>query len=195
MGSEMCIRDRGKTRSPGNFKLSKSLFSTNFAISQSQFLASQYGSQLNFKMQRQELDYWCWAAVGASVAEFTHQREIQQCELASRCLGLTSCCSTPSSCDEPWYLEYALEITGSLRFDKEGSVGLGEVQAQIDSGIPVCARLEYGANVGHFVAITGYHGDVLTIRDPLRTVRKMRYYEFATNYLGSAYWNWTYFCL
>ena len=150
-------------------------------------------TQLNFSMQHQEEDYWCWAAVGASVSEFINQLTTAQCEVAALCLNPKTCCTNRKYCDEPWYLEYALSAKDNYSYDQAGVISLSQIQNEIDNGMPVCVRIDYSGNVGHFICIAGYESDLLTIYDPLQVRRRMTYKELLYGY-DSGHWNWTYFC-
>ncbi len=63
---------------------------------------------INFNMQIQEQDNWCWAATAASTDQFYPNPGLTQCAVASQLFNL-DCCQDPGSCNIPYYLEQALQ--------------------------------------------------------------------------------------
>ncbi len=115
---------------------------------------------LNFPWEYQDLDFWCWAAVSASVDRyFGVAPQWRQCEIASNCLTKTCCPGSANGpCDIPFYLQNALAFVGHLRL-LAGPPGFAAVRAEIDSQNPVCLRIEWSDGGGHFITIYGYEVD------------------------------------
>src|SRR3712207_2834287 len=70
-------------------------------------------------IERQERTNWCWSAVGISVERFYNPDSTRtQCELANVALRRSDCCGEAArdyeKCNEPWYLDRVLNITGNL---------------------------------------------------------------------------------
>jgi hypothetical protein len=125
---------------------------------------------LQFLIQEQHEDYWCWAAVAASIsAYFNSATSWTQCKVATAVL-VRPCCTDPTSCNVPRALDDALHYTGNLAHPLlAGKLSQSGVQAQIDSGCPIGCHLKRTAGVDHFVVLHGYDwvsGDV-AVADPL----------------------------
>src|SRR5215213_5528656 len=69
---------------------------------------------LDFTMQLQTEDNWCWAAAATSVSHFYRSNSPwSQCLVANAELEQINCCDSPAPgpCDVPWYLDRALART------------------------------------------------------------------------------------
>jgi hypothetical protein len=152
---------------------------------------------LGFVMQRQQQDFWCWAATTASVsAFFDSSSPWTQCLVASHSLGRSSCCVAPGPCDVPFTLDQPLNHTNNLDSTLATNDSLSNVQSEIDAGRPVCCHILWNDGSGHFVALTGYDPstDDVVVDDPLYGSDTMPYDEFAFRYHGGlGRWDFTYF--
>ena len=154
---------------------------------------------LNFTMEIQEEDNWCWAATAASVSFFyAQQRRWTQCKVASATLG-QSCCENHHPCDEPWSLDSALTNTGNFDRMQEGVILWQEIKNEITAGRVLCAFIRWHDNsdVGHFVAVSGVEkigrSKKVCIGDPIYGESVMPYSRFRDNYRDLGSWTWTYF--
>ncbi len=114
-----------------------------------------------FHLQKQKMTNWCWAAVSVSVERFFDpESHLRQCDMIER-VGpkLQGCCAdpTPGGCDKTALLQDALR--DRIQQAQKGPLGFDKVQEQIDSQLPVCARIGWDGGsekAGHFVVIAGY---------------------------------------
>src|SRR4029079_4998564 len=89
------------------------------------------GNPLRFTMQQQQQTEWCWAAVSVSVNLFYHPASGQtQCAVANVAMGPTTCCQDGSTaqCNQPWFLDQALQIVGDLGFRDPGKATFAKVK-------------------------------------------------------------------
>lgn len=129
--------------------------------------------RLEFDMQEQEHNRWCWAAVSVSIDHFfDHNSEWRQCGIAHLELG-AECCQkpVPRKCNEVHKLAPALERVGRLRGQPVGTLTMEEVRREIDVGkSPIAIRVVWKDGGGHFPVICGYEqtprGDMVIVRDP-----------------------------
>ena len=155
---------------------------------------------LNFAMQSQDPTNWCWAVVTASIASYYDQATTwSQCALANRALQQSNCCANgrTSACNQPWYLDTALQLTGHLAQALDGTVPFSKLQNQIGGSRPVAARIAWldGSAVGHFVVIYGYStegGPAVSVRDSLYGDASYPLDNFTSNYKNLGYWSATY---
>src|SRR5713101_7483427 len=91
-----------------------------------------------FQMLCQKAQNWCWAAVAAAV----HQQPPTppaQCQEAIHLLKRSDCCANPPACDVTASLSDALGA--SLLEFIDGQIAFNDLHAEIDSNVPVCARI------------------------------------------------------
>ncbi|MGH7958723.1 MAG: papain-like cysteine protease family protein [Opitutaceae bacterium] len=130
-----------------------------------------------FTIQSQTQSNWCWAATSVSVSHFYWTGSSwTQCQVASDELGRTDCCNSPvpSPCNVPWFLDRALTRTNNF-VSITGQITFAQVQAEIDAGRPVGARVGWSGGGGHFMVIYGY-----------RTVGTTRYFDIADPIYGNS---------
>lgn len=154
---------------------------------------------LNFTMQQQTQSQWCWAATSTSVSKFySWLSPWTQCKVASEAMG-ESCCVTPvpGACNQPWFLNLALEITENFVSYQGGTISWADIKSQLDAGLVVGARIGWNGGGGHFMVIHGVSRqagiEFLHIDDPIYGKSTLTYQTFATNYQGSGTWTHTYF--
>lgn len=142
-------------------------------------LASEWANPLAFKMQQQQCDNWCWAAVTSSIEAYYPppggSQGTPQCQLAMTYTGEPNCCSrpVPCACDKQNNLVTPLSNSGHLQADPiDGPIQPGQIADQIRQGNPICCQVWIGGDSsrGHFLVITGYDAatnDVIAV-DPAR---------------------------
>jgi len=149
------------------------------------------GNPLGFTMQPQQQTQWCWAAVSVSVNLYYHPASGQtQCAVANVAMGQTTCCadgSTPQ-CNQPWFLDQALQIVGNLNAWSSGKAALTAVQAEINQCRPFCLRIGWNGGGGHFVAVYGYSRRRLSIGDPFYGSSVVDSGTFPASYQGGGTW-------
>ncbi|HEX8738108.1 MAG TPA: papain-like cysteine protease family protein [Pyrinomonadaceae bacterium] len=154
---------------------------------------------LNFNMQAQQQNQWCWSAVGTSTSLFYNSSSIwTQCSLANQQLGQTTCCQNGGSpaCNQPWYLDRALQAVGNLDHLVGGTITYPQVQQEINAARPLGSRIGWAGGGGHFVILDGYNtagAQFLSIRDPWYGSSTYTYTAFSTAYQGNGSWTHSYY--
>ena len=153
--------------------------------------------QLNFNMQAQTQTNWCWAATSTSVSLFYRPSSTwTQCKVASAELNLT-CCTTPvpGGCNIPWYLDKALTRTGNY-VSMSGPVAFSAVEAELNAGRVLGARVGWTGGGGHFMAIYGCGtragSQYFDIDDPIYGKSSPTVATFSNSYQGNGKWTHTY---
>ena len=144
-----------------------------------------------FRMQGQQQNEWCWAAVSASTSDFYDPAPWTQCKIATAELTQACCvappASVPAACDVPWSLDTALLRIGHLKQFLQGHEAFADVQQEIKMRNPIGARIAWSQGGGHFVAVGGWlllpNGDqYLDIFDPLFGDTQVAYGDFVSSY-------------
>ena len=155
--------------------------------------------RLAFTMQHQQQTQWCWAAVSTSVSLYYDTSSTwTQCTVVNAELGQTTCCQngSTSACNQPWYLDLALQRTGNLDGFSGGTTSFADIRTQIDAGRLLGARIGWSGGGGHFAVIEGYKpgpGDQrVAIDDPWYGASDITYNTFATSYQGTGSWTHSY---
>lgn len=155
---------------------------------------------LDFEMELQQHNNWCWAAVAVSVDRFFNRNSTWcQCRVASRMAKMEKLkvknCGTcrkpkraPEACNRPWFLDRALNIVERLKGKpKPRPLTFEQIERRIKAGRPVCVRIQWGGGQGgHFVVISGCVGNSsgrwVDVEDPHAGSSTWRYDEFLVNY-------------
>jgi len=150
--------------------------------------------RLDFDIERQTQSNWCWAACTASVSRFYDPDSAwTQCRLADAELQQSGCChdGAAAGCNQPWYLDRALARTGNFVRWQPSQLAAAEVEAEIDAGRLVAARVAWQGGGGHFVVIGGCKpppDEQLEIHDPFWGSRRIAREELAAVYQGNGSW-------
>jgi hypothetical protein len=153
------------------------------------------GNPIGFTMQLQQQNEWCWAAVSVSVNLYYHSTSGQtQCAVANAALGQTTCCQDGSTakCNQPWFLNQALQIVGNLNVASSGKATQTAVKNEIKQCRPMCLRIGWTGGGGHFVAIYGLLGQRINVGDPWYGNSVVNYASFPDSYQGGGTWTDTY---
>ena len=153
------------------------------------------GNPLGFTMQHQQQTQWCWAAVSVSVNLYYHPASGQtQCAVANAAMGQTTCCADGSAaqCNQPWFLDLALQIVGNLNAVTSGKAALTSVKGEIDGCRPLCLRIGWNGGGGHFVTVCGYRRKNISIGDPWYGNSVVTYTSFPNTYQGGGSWTDSY---
>jgi hypothetical protein len=160
------------------------------------------GGPLDFHIQPQVPNNWCWAATSSSVScYYNPQSSWTQCEIANKQLHRTDCCPAVKKgpCDKIGYLEKALTTTGNLA-KQAGRVMFSEIQNEIDGKRPLGCRIDWGTSSGHFVVIYGYaltadKTKYVDIGDPLHSDSQIhiKLSSFTNSYQGQGRWTDSYY--
>jgi len=112
-----------------------------------------------FQVQDQLARNWCWAAVGASVAQ------TQQFKIAQKELGANGCNANPvpKPCNQPYWLDAALTDLHRLKSTTQGPLSFQQVKDQFASvpSLPICARIDWAV-----VVLTTSLSWASTLREP-----------------------------
>jgi hypothetical protein len=156
--------------------------------------------QLNFTMQHQLQDNWCWAATSASTSLFyDHSTPWTQCKVANSALTRNDCCLNlnPNPCDVPWYLDKALSVTGNFASYLPNALSINDISTQIDAGTVIGVRVGWSNGDGHFVVIYGYDASnpdpFVYIADPIYPTSYLELSTFTSEYQGTGTWTDTYY--
>jgi len=152
------------------------------------------GNPINFTMQQQQQTQWCWAAVSTSINLYYHPASGQtQCAVANVEMNQTTCCQNGSSaqCNQPWFLDQALQIVGNLNAWSPGKATFFTVKTEINNCRPFCLRIAWNGGGGHFVTVYGYSTipqQRLNIADPWYGSSVVPYTPFPSRYQGGGTW-------
>jgi len=154
------------------------------------------------------LDQLCWAAVGSGISAFYKDNPpLRPCEIAKKHLVkkqlfVPNCCdaSMAQDCNKPGDLAEVFTMINHLdRVPIEDSVAFDTVKQKTNAELPVCARVDFDGQGGHFVAIGGYDDSnpeniLVRIYDPQggQTVT-LPFDKFKTAYLSAGVWTRTFF--
>jgi hypothetical protein len=156
--------------------------------------------RLNFTMQLQQQDQWCWAATSVSVAAYYHPTTgWKQCSMVDAEMAQTTCCVDGSSaaCNQPNVLDSPLSRAGVLDHMEGGTVAYSAIRGEIDAGHPLAWRIGWSGGGGHFAVIEGYQslgGEWVSIGDPWYGPSDVAVSSMTGgSYQGSGSWTHTYF--
>jgi hypothetical protein len=158
------------------------------------------GRSLNFKVPHQLQTNWCWAAVTAGVAAYYNQPNWTQCRVVCLSLGQAYCCSLGAgssvSCNQPWYLDRALQRVGNFSDLTSAPLQLWQVVSELNSNRPVGVRIGWFGGGGHFLAIGGYSPNSIDIWDPWwgnpNQATNVSYASFPATYQNRGRWTHSY---
>jgi hypothetical protein len=154
---------------------------------------------LPFVMQRQKVEFWCWAAVASSVSRhYAAASQWTQCVVANAVLGTTHCCLNESSptCNLMSTLEGALSRTGNLALNgvKDGPATPDQLRTQIrDARHLVGCGIRWADTRGHFVVVHGFSVDSngvlwVAVADPKYGPSEYPYNAFVSRYRETGRW-------
>jgi hypothetical protein len=167
---------------------------------------------LDFNIELQQHNNWCWAAVAVSVDRYFDRKSTWcQCRVASKMAKMEKLkvknCGTcqkpkhaPKACNRPWSLDKALKIVDRLKGKPPlRPLTFEQTERRIKAGRPVCVRIQWGGGQGgHFVVISGYATGKsgsrwVDVEDPHAGSSTWRYDEFRENYqYAQGHWVETY---
>jgi Papain-like cysteine protease AvrRpt2 len=162
---------------------------------------------LDFQIEHQLQDQWCWAAVAASICGFYQDSVRQtQCQLANQFLSpIQDCCQNGKSddCNIPFALDLVLNQLNHLVQPPRGVVPFEDLDQEITvTQRPVALRIMFADGfTSHFVVIVGCAravsgGKVVKVADPsdvTGNVTSMEYSALVSDYRPGAIWDQTYF--
>jgi hypothetical protein len=164
------------------------------------------GMLTSFSIETQAQDEWCWAAVSVSVAKFYGTTNWSQCTLAAGELIL-DCCGADGpirgngGCNNAWTLDGPLIRVGHYDRIDWSSEAFADVQAEINSGRALGARVAWNGGGAHFVALGGWSIDsagteFVDVYDPYYGFSQSPYGNFVSAYLSPGdSWTHSYFTI
>lgn len=160
-----------------------------------------------FRIQHQEQDMWCWAAVAASLCVF-YQDDTgrKQCDLANRFLepvrNGVDCCSNGSSadCNVTFSFPDAIDELGHFDSTLSGPLSFEDVGNQISANRPVAVRIKFADSSGHVIVLAGSEETSdgrqwVKVADPSGAsgnLVTLEYKDVVDNYRPEATWDETY---
>jgi hypothetical protein len=129
---------------------------------------------LDFRIQRQVLSNWCWAATVASIADFYNDPSYgSQCKLVSRLTNLGDCCESVKRDGENSVCNQAHDLGGAL-WDCNHGVRVNpdppkwdKIVAEIEKERPAACNVLWEGGGAHAMVISGYTDEgMLQIADP-----------------------------
>ncbi len=156
---------------------------------------------LGLNEQHQQQDNWCWSATTVSISLFYNPGSPwTQCTLVNQAFGLQTCCMDggSSACDQGWWPNLSLPITGNLSSYTDASAPLATVIGEINSGRPISIAIWWYGGGGHNPAIDGYDNcdtaaPTIDIQDPWYGPSTQDFNSFPGTYNGGASWGNTYY--
>ena len=155
---------------------------------------------LGLNEQHQQQTEWCWAATTVSISVFYDPASTwTQCTLVNKAFGQTTCCTNGSSsaCNQGWWPNLSLPITGNLSSYTSTSAPLATVISEINAGRPILIAIWWYGGGGHNPAIDGYDNcnsasPTMKYRSVLRPSTQ-DFNSFPSTYNGGASWGNTYY--
>jgi len=160
---------------------------------------------INFQMQHQEQDNWCWAATSCSVERFYNQVSTwTQCKIANSALVRNDCCGAGAGgpCNQGWYLDRVLQLVGHMNVFSNGVINPDQIDGEMGQGRPVGIRTAWAGGGAHFLALRGRYTlwdanqqayiNWVSVSDPWYGDSEVLYSTFLNSYQGSGTWAQTY---
>lgn len=128
---------------------------------------------IRFRVDAQLQTNWCWAAVSSSVSGyFAPLGGWTQCVVVDAEF-VRDCCrySSSDACNQPWYLDRALNRVGHLDRAFAGSVSPADMAMELEADRPIGLRVGWRNGGGHFLAVCGMQAGardyILQLSDPI----------------------------
>jgi Tectonin domain/Papain-like cysteine protease AvrRpt2 len=155
---------------------------------------------LHLAEQYQVESEWCWSATTVSITHYYDPASTwTQCSLVNKAFNQTTCCQDGSSdaCNQPWYPDQALTITGHLASTANGKPSFQTIMSEINEGHPVSIGIYWTGGGGHNPAVDGYADDpempTIDLQDPIYGPTTQDFNSFPSSYQGGATWGESYF--
>ena len=156
------------------------------------------------RLQPQQTNNWCWAAVTQMLAQHV-ELSVTQCALANNRFGMTTCCNNQNegsacpktnACNMPGWVD--LDFAGAKFSESGTALSWADVRKQI-----FCTKKPMGyaygtpGVVGHVVVVKGYitvgSTDYVVLNDPWAPCageeRLITYAEYADPAGSATHWN------
>lgn len=151
----------------------------------------------SLKIERQLQSEWCWAATSVSVAHYYDANSPwTQCKMVNAQKGRSDCCQhgNSSACNQPGYLDQALDTCGHLSEWNEGKTSIGSMLSKLGVNNPVGIRVAWGGGGAHFIFAFGAElPNTVLVDDPIYGPSVLPYDTLANDYRGSGSWSHSYY--
>lgn len=165
-------------------------------------VAGSSGKIDTFVRQDQQQDYWCWAAVAASHADYFGTSTLTQCQIVNSIKGGACCVDANADdlpCNDSHTLEDVLTSVGVPR-DYFPPISFDDIRDEIRAKRPLPCRVEWRSPPGgHFVTISGWKVTPTGVRyvdvdDPWREYRSnpVPFETFCNRYQKDGFWTHAY---
>ncbi len=155
---------------------------------------------LDFVMQHQEQDMWCWDAASVSVARFYNPATAwTQGSLANAEFGRNDCvvgAGRVSPCNWGRWPDSPLQTVGHLNQRLNNALTTVQLAAEMERSAPVVVNIAWRGGGGHIAAVRGRslaNGvEHVAVADPWYGDSDLTYNAFRDNYQGLGAWNVSY---
>jgi hypothetical protein len=155
---------------------------------------------VNFVMQHQEQNLWCWDAASVSVAKFYDPAAAwTQCSLANAELNRNDCCvpaGQVSPCNQGRWPDTALQRIGHFNQRLNNALTTAQLGVEIAKSAPVVVNIAWQGGGGHIAAVRGrsLSGGVehVSVADPWYGDSDVTYDAFRNRYQGLGTWTVSY---
>jgi uncharacterized membrane protein len=162
---------------------------------------TSYSCNLGLIEEYQQESEWCWAATTVSINRYYDPASTwTQCSFVNDAFSLTTCCQDGSSsaCNQPWYGDRALKITGNYVSTGNGKPSFSTVVNEINAGRPISVAIYWFGTGGHNPAVDGYDDEnaaapTIDVQDPIYGPSTQDFNTFPSSYNGGATWGYSFF--
>jgi hypothetical protein len=161
--------------------------------------------EIQFALEKQLQNYWCWAATSVSVSHFFDPATSwTQCSLASCKFIGNNCCANPASaaCDQPFATREALRDLGNLGSILNTPAPFQTIMNEINASHPLACRMEWPGGGAHVVTVYGFaqadydgvYDQWVFVKDPGVGIGDSQYLiaKFTRSYQGVGTWTASY---
>lgn len=157
-------------------------------------------TRVNLTVQRQPPNSkWCWAMVSSSVSKFFSASSTWTPCAVAAAETRQVCCTPPlppPACDKDWSLQRALERTLNLANYRETHLRKAAIRSELARGKPVCLRVRWKDDSGHFLIIVGLTEDssdpTVHVSDPAFGESNWPLSALIASYRGTGAWTHSY---
>lgn len=152
---------------------------------------------IDFLVQAQQGDHWCFAAVAQAIAAKFGNSSIDQCTIVTRAKG-AQCCPPHTNkdvCDKDDHVSKALCLTKVFGRLTDRPFTYDEVKAALQNDRPLVVVVRTpNSQSGHALVIRGFRnaGMKIFVDDPIHGLRWIGISKFTSRYLDNFEWTHTF---